>query len=60
MFILYCKTCLLLLRWIAVKVKDRFHDMVRLRGVIRVRVNSVILDVTKVINYRCNYMKIYF
>lgn len=30
-----------------IKVRDRFCDMVRFKGGIRVRVNGVIIDVTK-------------
>ncbi len=32
-FLLYCKTLLLLLRWDTVKVRDRFDGMVRFKGV---------------------------
>ncbi len=57
-FILYCKTLLLLLRWDAGKVRDRFGGMGRFKGGLRCKgwVNSVIINVITEINYRCNYI----
>ncbi len=54
MFILYCKTLLLLLRWNTGKVRDRFG------GRCKRWVNSVIIDVITEINYRCKYIEVLF
>ncbi len=58
MFILYCKTHLLLLRWDMGKVRNRFGGMGRFKGGLRCKgwVNSVIINVITEINYRCNYI----
>ncbi len=47
MFILYCKTLLLLLRWDIVKVRDRFGGVGRFKGKLRCKgwVNSLIINV---------------
>ncbi len=57
-FILYCKTLLLLLRWDTGKVRDRFGGMGRFKGGLRCKGwgNSVIINVITEINYRCNYI----
>ncbi len=57
-FILYCKTLLLLLRWDTGKVRDRFGG----KGGLKCKgwVNSVIINVITEINYRCNYMQVFF
>ncbi len=57
-FILYCKTLLLLLRWDTGKVRDRFGGIGRFKGGLRCKgwVNSVIINVITEINYRCNYI----
>ncbi len=46
-FILYCKTLLLLLRWDKVKVRDRFGGVGRFKGKLRCKgwVNSLIINV---------------
>ncbi len=46
-FILYCKTLLLLLRWDTGKVRDRFGGMGRFKGGLRCKgwVNTVIINV---------------
>ncbi len=46
-FILYCKTLLLLLRWDTGKVRDRFGGMGRFKGLLRCKewVDSVIIHV---------------
>ncbi len=56
MFILYCKTLLLLLRWDTGKVRDWLSGMGRFKGGLRCKgwVNSVIINV---ITYR--YFKKY-
>ncbi len=62
-FISYCKTLLLLLRWDTGNVRDRFGGMGRFKGGLRCKgwVNSVIIiNVITEINYRCNYMQVYF
>ncbi len=58
MFILCCKTLLLLLRWDTGKVRDMFGGMGRFKGGLRCKgwVNSVIINVISEINYICNYM----
>ncbi len=61
MFILYCKTLLLLLRWASDKVRDRFGGMGRFKGAIRCKgwVNSVIINViTDVLHV--TYLPTYF
>ncbi len=62
MFLLYCKTLFLLLRWDTVKVRDRFGGMSRFKGGLRCKgwVNRVIINVLTEINYRCNYMQVFF
>ncbi len=57
-FILYCKTLLLLLRWDVGKVRDGLSGMGRFKGglMCKGRVNSVIINVITEINYRCNYI----
>ncbi len=56
MFILYCKTLLLLLMWDMCQVRDRFGGMGRFKGGLRCKgwVNSVIINIIAEINYRCN------
>ncbi len=56
MFILYCKTNLLLLMWDTGKVRDRFGGMGWFKCGLRCKgwVNSVIINV--ITNYRCNYI----
>ncbi len=51
-FMLYCKTLLLLLRWDTGKVRDRFGGMGRFKGGFRCKewVNSVIINVIAEIN----------
>ena len=58
MFILYCKTLLLLLRWDRGKVRERVGGMGKFKGGLRCKVwvNSVIINVITEIKYRCNYM----
>ncbi len=54
---------LLLLRWDTGKVRDRFGGMGRFKGGLRCKgwVNSVIIiNVITEINYRCNYMQVFF
>ncbi len=48
MFILYCKTLLLLLRWDKGKVRDKFDGMGRLKSGLSVRDGLTC-------NYKCNY-----
>ncbi len=57
-FILYCKTLLLLLRWDMGQVRARFGGMGRFKGGLRCKgwVNSVIINVNTEINYRYNYI----
>ncbi len=52
--------CFLLLRWDTGKVRDRFGGM--LKGGFRCKgwVNSVTINVITEINYRCNYMQVFF
>ncbi len=60
-FILYCKTLLLLLRWDAGKVRDMFGGMGRFKGGLRCEgwVNSVIINViTDVTTYRYFFLNI--
>ncbi len=56
----YCieKTLLLLLRWDTGKVRDGFGGMGRFKGGLRCKgwANSVIINVSTEINYRCNYI----
>ncbi len=61
-FILYCKTVILLLRWDTGKVRDRFGGMGRFKCGLRCKgwVNSVIINVITEINYRCNSMQVFF
>ncbi len=58
MYLLDCKTLLLLLRWETGKVRDRFGGMGRFKGGLRCKewVNSII---TEIITYviRCRYFK---
>ncbi len=56
MYILYCKTRLLLLRWDTGKVRHRFGCMGRFKGG---WVNSVTIDVIKEFKYRYNYMQVF-
>ncbi len=60
--ILYCKTLLLLLRWDTGKVRDRLGGVCRFKGWLRCKgwVNSVTINVITEINYRCNYMQVFF
>ncbi len=62
MFILYCKTLLLLVTWDMGKVRNRFGGMGRCKGGLRCKgwVNRVIINVITEINYRCNYMQVFF
>ncbi len=57
-FILYCKTLLLLLRWDMCKARDSVSGMGRFKCGLRYKgwVNSVIINVITEINYRCNYI----
>ncbi len=61
-FILYCKTLMLLLRWDTGKFRDRFGGMGRFKGGLRSKgwFNSVIIYVISGINYRCNCMQVFF
>ncbi len=61
MFILYCKTLILLLRWDTGKVRDKFVAMGRFKGGLRSKewVNSVNIYVISEINYRCNCMQVF-
>ncbi len=62
MFILYCKTVLLQLRWETGEVRDRFGGMGRFKDGLRFKgwvINSVIINVITEINYRCNYMQVF-
>ncbi len=61
-FILYCKTLLLILRWDTGKVRDRFGSMGRFKGGLRCKgwVKSVIINVSTEINYRYNYINVFF
>jgi len=56
-FLLYCKTLLLLLRCDTGRVRDRCGGMGRFKGRLRCegRVNCVITNVT----YSCNYMLVF-
>lgn len=60
-FILYCKTLILLLRWDTGKVRDKFVAMGRFKGGLRSKewVNSVNIYVISEINYRCNCMQVF-
>ncbi len=60
-FILYCKTLLLLLRWDTGRVRDRFDGMGRLKSGFRCKewVNSVIINVITEISYTCIYMQVF-
>ncbi len=61
MFILYCKTLLLLLRWDTGKVKDWFGGMGWFKGGLKCKDGSmVIINVITKTNYRCNYKQIFF
>ncbi len=61
MFILYCKTLLLLLRWDTGKVRDRFGGWVGIKGgIMGGWVNSVIINLITEITYRCNYIQVFF
>ncbi len=62
MFIFYCKTLLLLLRWDTGKVRDRFGGMDMFKGGLRYMgyVNSVIVNVITEINYRYINMQVFF
>ncbi len=53
MFILCCKTLLLLLRWYTSKIRDRFGGMGRFKDGLRCKgwVNSVIINVITEMNY---------
>ncbi len=44
------------------KVRDRFGGMGRFKGGLRCNewVNSVIINVITEINYKCNYMQVFF
>ncbi len=61
MYILYCKTLLLLLRCDTGWVRDRFGGMGRFKGGLRYKgwVNSVIINVVSEIKYRFNYMQVF-
>ncbi len=52
-FMLYCITLLLLLRWDTGKVSDRFSGMGRFKGGLRCKgwTNSVIINIIIEINY---------
>ncbi len=58
MFILYCKTLLLLLRWDTGKIRDMFGGMGRFKGGLRCKgwVSSVIINVIT----ESNYMQVFF
>ncbi len=58
MYLLYCKTFLLLVRWDTGKVRDRFGGMGRFKGGLRCKgwVNRVIINVITEMYYRCNYI----
>ncbi len=60
-FILNCKTLLLLLRWDTGKVRDKFGGMGWFKGGLRCEgwVTSVIITVITEINYRSNCMQVY-
>ncbi len=60
LFMLYCKTLLLLLRWDISKVRDRFGGMGRFKGGLRCKgwVNSVTINVITEMSYRC-YMQVF-
>ncbi len=61
MFILYCKTLLLLLRWDTGKVRDRLSGMGRFNSGLKCKewVNSVTINVITENNYRCNCMQVF-
>lgn len=46
MYLLYCKTLLLVLRWDTVKVRHRLRGIVRFKGG-----STVAVDIISVINY---------
>ncbi len=60
-FILYCKTLLLLLRWDTGKVRDSFGGMGRFKGRLRCKrwVNRIILKLITENTYRCDYMQVF-
>ncbi len=60
-FILHCKTLLLLLRWDTGKVRHRFGGMGGFKGGLRCKewVNSVIINVIAEMNCKCNYMQVF-
>ncbi len=62
MFILYCKTFLLLLRCDTGKVRDRFGGMGRFKGGLKCKgwINNVAINVITEINYSCNYIQVFF
>ncbi len=57
MFILYCKTLLLLLRWDTGKVRDGFGGMGRFKGGVRSKGRAI--SVITEIQYRCNNMQVF-
>ncbi len=62
MFILYCETLLLLLRWDTGEVRDRVGGMGRFKSGLSFNGwdNIVIINVITENNYRCNYMQLFF
>jgi len=61
-FILYCETLLLLLRWDTGEVRDRVGGMGRFKSGLSFNGldNIVIINVITENNYRCNYMQVFF
>ncbi len=61
-FIMYCKTLLLLLRWDTGEVRGRFDGMDGFKGGLRCKgwVNIICNNVITEINYKCNYMQVFF
>ncbi len=60
-FIMKCKTLLLLLRWDTGEVRGRFGGMDGFKGGLMCKgwVNIVIINVITEINYKCNYMQVF-
>ncbi len=56
-FMLHCKSRLLLLRWYTDKVRDKFGGLFSFKGGLSYRVSSVIIDVTTGCNYRRVFLK---